>query len=61
VVVGATTLKPGEDTTLALPLLMGMHEGMEGQHVFAVDIRSNDPVEPVKIIRWRFNVKEVKP
>ncbi|HLC30150.1 MAG TPA: hypothetical protein VJM51_05170 [Dehalococcoidia bacterium] len=60
-VVGATTLKPGEDTTLALPLLMGMHQGMEGLHVFAVDIRSNDPVDPVKTLRWRFNVKEGQP
>ena len=45
---------------MALDMLMGMHEGMGGQHVFAVDIPSNDPTEPVKTVRWRFNVKEVK-
>lgn len=38
---------------------MGMHQGMEGDHVFAVDIRSNDPVEPVKTVRWRFTPKNL--
>ncbi len=58
-VVGSTTLQPGEATTLSLPLLMGMHEGMGGPHVFAVDIRSNDPVTPVQTLRWRFTVGHV--
>ncbi len=35
---------------------MGMHEGMGGAHVFAVDIRSNDPATPVKTVRWFFTV-----
>ncbi|MBI2872557.1 MAG: hypothetical protein HYY00_05115 [Chloroflexi bacterium] len=52
--VGATTLQPGQSTTLELPLFMGMHTGMGSLHVFAVDVRSNDPVEPVKTLRWRF-------
>ena len=47
---------PGESTILALPLLMGMHTGMPGVHVFAVDIRTNDPRQPVKTVRWRFIV-----
>ncbi|MBI2165662.1 MAG: hypothetical protein HYU29_04595 [Chloroflexi bacterium] len=57
--VGATTIQPGQSTTLELPLFMGMHRGMEDQHVFAVDIRSNDPVEPVKTLRWRFLPREL--
>ncbi|MBF8267418.1 MAG: hypothetical protein HW388_926 [Dehalococcoidia bacterium] len=43
---------------LAMPLLMGMHQGMGGPHLFAVDVRSNDPLEPVKTLRWRFTVVE---
>ena len=57
--VGSTTLQPGESTALELPLFMGMHLGMSEGHVFAVDIRSNDPVEPVKTVRWRFTTKEL--
>ncbi|MDO8750608.1 MAG: hypothetical protein Q7K03_05640 [Dehalococcoidia bacterium] len=38
---------------------MGMHLGMAEEHVFAVDIRSNDPVEPVKTLRWSFTAKNL--
>ncbi len=44
---------------LELPLFMGMHQGMGGPHVLAVDVRSNDPVEPVKTLRWRFTAKNL--
>ncbi|MBI4307675.1 MAG: hypothetical protein HY684_02600 [Chloroflexi bacterium] len=54
--VGTTTLQPGNRTVLEVPMFMGMHQGMGGPHVFAMDIRSNDPVEPVKTVRWRFIV-----
>ncbi|MBI4200260.1 MAG: hypothetical protein HY535_07295 [Chloroflexi bacterium] len=57
--VGATTIQPGASTTLALPLFMGMHKGMEEEHVFAVDIRSNDPTQAEKTLRWRFVPKEL--
>ena len=57
--VGSTTLQPGEHTTLELPLFMGMHRGMGGPHVFGVVIRSNDPSEPVKTVRWAFDVKDI--
>jgi len=43
---------------LALPLLMGMHSGMGGLHVFAIDILSNDPGAPAKTVRWMFDVVE---
>ncbi len=44
---------------LELPLFMGMHPGMDEEHVFAVDVHSNDPVEPVKTVRWRFVPEDV--
>ena len=44
---------------MELPLFMGMHQGMEGDHAFAVDIRSNDPVEPLKTVRWSFTPKNL--
>ena len=37
---------------------MGMHKGMGGPHVFAIDVRSNDPAQPVKTLRWRFDARE---
>lgn len=57
-VVGATTLYPGGKTTLELPMQMGMHKGMGGPHLFAIDIVTNDPVEPVKTVYWRFLVAD---
>lgn len=56
--VGATTLKPGEATTMELPLFMGMHRGMGGPHLFAMDILTNDPIEPTKTVYWQFNVTD---
>ncbi|MBI4201665.1 MAG: hypothetical protein HY532_00935 [Chloroflexi bacterium] len=56
-VVGTTTLQPGQETLLALPLFMGMHQGMGGLHQFAIDIRSNDAVAPLRTVVWRFNVQ----
>ncbi|MBI4338249.1 MAG: hypothetical protein HY683_10530 [Chloroflexi bacterium] len=44
---------------LEMPLFMGMHQGMDSEHVFAVDVRSDDPTEPVKTLRWRFRAKEL--
>ncbi len=34
---------------------MGMHGSMAGPHTFGVDIASNDPVQPVRTLIWRFN------
>ena len=58
-VVGSTTLAPGELTVMEMSTFMGMHRGMGGSHTFVVDIRSNDPVSPVKTLRWRFEVGDV--
>jgi len=38
---------------------MGMHLGMDERHTFAVDIRTNDPLQPVKTVRWHFTNKNV--
>jgi hypothetical protein len=36
--VGSTTLAPGQETPLILDLPMGMHSGMEGQHLFRITV-----------------------
>ena len=40
--------------------MMGMHKGMDEAHAFAVDVRSNDPVAPVKTLRWSFTAKDLE-
>jgi hypothetical protein len=37
-VVGATTIEPGEETTVDLIFEMGMHRGMGGEHLFRVGV-----------------------
>lgn len=32
-----------------------MHEGMAGPHTFKVPVKTNDPVEPVKVITVKSN------
>jgi hypothetical protein len=32
-----------------------MHDGMGGPHLFLVKVKSNDPVEPERILRIRSN------
>ena len=59
-VVSSTTLQPDKRTVLTMPLLMGMHQGMGGVHLLAVDVRSNDSLEPVQTLRWRFDVTDVE-
>lgn len=36
--MGATTLEPGEETFVLLSLPMGMHEGMDGPHLFRIAV-----------------------
>ncbi len=33
--------------------IFSMHEGMGGPHLFNILVGSNDPVEPVKVLRVR--------
>lgn len=56
--VGSAILQPGESTVLDIPLHMGMHLGMGGPHVFAIDIKSNDPINPIKTVTWMFDITE---
>ena len=36
--MGSTTLAPGQETPLILDLPMGMHNGMEGPHLFRITV-----------------------
>ncbi len=42
------TLQPGEETQLTLDYMM--HAGMDGSHQFRVRLRTNDPLEPEKVL-----------
>ena len=37
-VVGATTIEPGGEVPVVLSLRMGMHAGMDGPHLFRIDV-----------------------
>ncbi|MDO8672971.1 MAG: hypothetical protein Q7O66_16305 [Dehalococcoidia bacterium] len=50
-VVGTTTLAPGQATFVRLAF--AMHEGMGGPHLFEVVVPSNDPIEPEKTMLIR--------
>jgi hypothetical protein len=39
-VVGSTTLRPGESTKLSTEFTM--HAGMDGKHLFLLTVKSND-------------------
>ncbi len=47
------TLKPGESSTLRVTFTM--HEGMGGPHLFEIRVKSNDPVEPEKLLIVKSN------
>lgn len=47
-VVGATTLRPGQETTLSMQFTM--HLGMEGPHEFLVRLKTNDPLVWEKVL-----------
>ncbi len=49
--VGATSLKPGEATFLMLEPVM--HEGMGGQHLFEITVQTDSPTRPVHRLRYR--------
>jgi hypothetical protein len=51
VVVGSTTLQPGEETEVSTEFTM--HEGMGGPHLFAIHIQTNDAVEQQRVLRIR--------
>jgi hypothetical protein len=45
-VVGSTTLRPGQSTILYTEFMM--HAGMDGKHLFEVTVKSNDPQQREK-------------
>lgn len=45
-VVGTTTLKPGQATILYTEFMM--HQGMDGKHLFDVTVKTNDPQQREK-------------
>jgi hypothetical protein len=51
VVVGSTTLKPGEQTDVSTEFTM--HQGMGGPHLFAIHVKTNDPVERERVLKIR--------
>jgi hypothetical protein len=44
-------LRPGEETEVSTEFMM--HEGMGGPHLFAIHIKTNDAVEPERVLRIR--------
>lgn len=58
-VVGATTINPGETTTLAVSMTMG--KGMGGPHLFEVTVNSGDPAPTVNKVSVRVDYQENKP
>ncbi len=46
IVAGATTLQPGEQTTLSMEFTM--NAGMDGPHDFRIGLQTNDPNQPSK-------------
>jgi hypothetical protein len=44
----SSVIKPGEQTLLSMSF--SMHAGMDGKHHFLVHVRTNDPIEPDKLL-----------
>jgi hypothetical protein len=44
----SSVIKPGEQALLSMTF--SMHAGMDGKHHFLVHVRTNDPVEPDKLL-----------
>jgi hypothetical protein len=49
VVVGSTTLRPGESTGVSARFTMP--KGMGGPHLFLIRVRTNDAAAPERILR----------
>jgi len=47
-VVRDTTIAPGASSVV--DARFSMHEGMGGPHLFEIVFKSNDPVEPAKVL-----------
>ena len=47
-VVSSYTIDPGQEGTITLDFMM--HEGMGGKHRFNINLKTNDPQEPNKLL-----------
>ncbi len=52
-VVGQTTLQPGQQTLIYMDFMM--HEGMDGKHLFEIDVKTNDATQAVKKLQVASN------
>lgn len=57
--MGATTIAPGQEVPVILDLPMGMHSGMEGQHLFriTVPVRNGAGESGTLEVRFKANFK----
>ena len=53
-VVGSTTVKPGEIGTLEVSIIM--HKGMGGPHLFHIFAKSSDPEKPVTVLKVKADI-----
>ena len=53
-VVGSTTVKPGEMGTIMVSVIM--HEGMGGPHLFHIFVKSSDPQKPVTVLKVKSDI-----
>ncbi|MHB0866502.1 MAG: hypothetical protein ACYC6B_05070 [Thermoleophilia bacterium] len=56
--MGATTIAPGETTTLTVSMTMG--QGMGGPHLFEVTVNSSDPAPAVNQVSVQVDYLENK-
>jgi len=54
VVVGSTTVKPGEIGTIKVSIIM--HKGMGGPHLFDIFVKSSDPENPVTVLKVKADI-----
>lgn len=50
-VVGSTTLAPGQETEVSTEFTM--HEGMGGPHLFAIHVKTDDPMAREQVLKIR--------
>jgi hypothetical protein len=51
VVVGSTTLRPGQESEVWTQFTM--HKGMGGPHLFIIRMQTNDAGQPERLLRVR--------
>ncbi len=49
--MGSTVVQPGQQSYVEIQTLM--HEGMDGQHLFRITVKSNDAAEPSQVLTFK--------